>query len=71
VVQGRIEGSPAKADLTLNARVEMPPEDLERVVRDVLTKTAGRRVQIEISDLRCLRPGRPQPTHRYKTVVKS
>jgi Ni2+-binding GTPase involved in maturation of urease and hydrogenase len=71
IVQGRIEGSPAEADLILNARVEMPPEDLERIVRNVLAATADRRVRPEIRHLRCLRPGRPQPTHRYRTVVES
>ncbi len=70
VVQGRIEGSPTAADLVLNARVEMPPEDLEQIVRESLTKVASRCVRIGISNLRCLRPGRPQPTHRYRTVVK-
>ncbi|MBP7049859.1 MAG: cobalamin synthesis protein P47K [Phycisphaerae bacterium] len=70
VVQGRIDGSPDQADLIVNARVEMPPEDLECVVRESLARVAGRCVRIEISNLRCLRPGRPQPTHRYRTVVK-
>jgi Ni2+-binding GTPase involved in maturation of urease and hydrogenase len=71
MVQGRIEGSPKRADLILNARVEIPPEDLERIVRDVLSRIADRRVRVEIANLRCLRPGRPQPTHRYRTVVES
>jgi len=71
VVQGRIEGSSTGADLILNVRVEMSPEDLERIVRDVLTTVADRRVRSEIVHLRCLRPGRPRPTHRYNTVVES
>lgn len=71
VVQGRIDGGPAKANLVLNARVEMSPEDLEGMVRDILAKTANHRAQVEIADLRCLRPGRPQPTHRYGAVVES
>jgi Ni2+-binding GTPase involved in maturation of urease and hydrogenase len=68
-VQGRIDGVPAQAGLTLNARVETSPEDLERVVRDTLSNIAGRRVQAEILTLRCLRPGRPKPTYRYGRVV--
>jgi len=71
VLQGRIEGAPVQANLILNARVEMSPEKLERIVRDTLTKTADRRVQMEVRNLRCLRPGRPRPTHRYRTVVES
>ncbi|HSW00097.1 MAG TPA: GTP-binding protein [Sedimentisphaerales bacterium] len=69
LVQGRIEGTPTRADLILNARVEISPEDLERIARDVLAKVADRRVRFEILDLRCLRPGRPRPTHRYRTVA--
>jgi len=69
-LQGRIDGSPAQANLTLNARVEMPPEDLERVARDALSKTTGDRIRTEILSLHCLRPARPQPTHRYKTLME-
>ena len=70
LLQGRIDGFPAQASLTLNARVEMRPEDLERIVRDTLSKAAGRRATTNILTLRCLRPGRPQPTHRYDTIVE-
>jgi G3E family GTPase len=69
LLQGRLAGSPAEASLTLNARVEMSPEELERMVRDTLEATAGRSVQVDIGNLRCLRPGRPRPTHRYDSVV--
>lgn len=69
LLQGQIDGSPTQASLTLNARVEMPPEDLERIVHDTLSKVAGRRMQPDILTLRCLRPGRPRPTHRYDTIV--
>jgi len=68
-LQGRIDGSPTRAGLTLNARVEMPPEDLERVARDALSKTTGGRIRTEILSLHCLRPARPRPTHRYNSVV--
>jgi hypothetical protein len=30
---------------------------------------AGERVSVEVADLQCLRPGRPEPTHRYGQVV--
>ena len=67
--QGRIVGTPPKADLTLNARVEMASEELEQIVRDILGQGADRHLCAQIRDLRCLRPGRPQPTHRYDKVV--
>ena len=69
LLQGRIEGVPPQAGLTLNARVEMPPEELERIVRETLPKAAGRHVRADILTLRCLRPGRPKPTHRYDSVI--
>jgi len=67
--QGRIPGAPMEAGLVLNARVEMAPEALERIVREALNEAGGQRVRIDIQALRCLRPGRPQPTHRYGKVV--
>jgi hypothetical protein len=51
--------------------VEMSPEELERIVRDVLGKVADRYVRAEIRGLRCLRPGRPQPSYRYDRVIGS
>jgi Ni2+-binding GTPase involved in maturation of urease and hydrogenase len=71
ILQGRIDGSPARVDLIVNARVEILPQELEQIVRESLAKVAGRRVRIDIDDLRCLRPGRPKPTHRYDAVVES
>jgi G3E family GTPase len=68
-LQGEIDGLPTQAGLTLNARVEMPPEDLERIARNALSRSAGNRIRVEILALHSLRPGRPQPTHRYRTVV--
>ena len=55
--------------LVLNARVEMPPEDLAQTVREVLFTTAGNEIEPEIKILKCLQPGRPNPTHRYNHVV--
>jgi G3E family GTPase len=55
----------AKSDnvvLVLNARVQMSPEALETLVRD-LFKTFN----ISIVSLRCLMPGRPTPTHRFSS----
>jgi Ni2+-binding GTPase involved in maturation of urease and hydrogenase len=70
ILQGQTDGSAAEANLTLNARVEMPPEKLERIVRDALAQTAAPRIRIDVHHVRSLRPGRPQPTHRYNKVVK-
>jgi len=57
------------AKLTLNARVEMKPEDLDSVVAEVLFKVCGDKINKEVSSLKCLSPGRPDPTYRYDYVV--
>ena len=55
--------------LTLNARVQMSPEALEEVVREVLDSTSKGRITATPRAWRCLSPGRPNPTHRYDHVV--
>jgi hypothetical protein len=59
----------SEAQLTLNARVEMPPEALERIVRDTLDSTFKELITVTPCAWRCLSPGRPNPTHRYDHVV--
>ena len=58
-----------KVTLTLNARVGMPPEELEAAVREELAKLTGKDVKAEITVLKCLSPGRPNPTYRYDHIV--
>ena len=62
-------GISSKARLTLNARVEMLPEVLEAIVRKTLNATKGKYVRKKIIALRCLSPGRPNPTFRFDKVV--
>ncbi|QQE10278.1 cobalamin synthesis protein P47K [Planctomycetota bacterium] len=58
------------AEMILNARVEMRPSELEEIVRDVLEEVClERRVDVEIGQLQSLSPGRPEPTHRYDSVI--
>jgi Ni2+-binding GTPase involved in maturation of urease and hydrogenase len=68
-VRGAIDGSPATATLTVNARVEMTPEALQGVVEDVLATVAGSTLDLAITAMHSLSPGRPTPTHRYTAVV--
>ena len=62
-------GISSKARLTLNARVEMVPETLEAIVRKTLDATKGTQIRKKIVALRCLSPGRPNPTFRFDKVV--
>jgi hypothetical protein len=64
-----LAGTSTKARLTLNARVEMSPESLESVVRRILDETKGKSIRKKIVALRCLSPGRPNPTFRFDKVV--
>ena len=57
------------AKLTLNARVQMTPEQLEAIVRDHMTKTCASTVTARPIALRCLSPGYPNPTYRYTSVI--
>jgi G3E family GTPase len=67
-VNGGTSYMDGKADLILNARVQMPPEELEEIVRAVFA-SADLGISTEIRTLRCLMPGRPNPTHRYSCIV--
>lgn len=62
--------SPRRDDMLLfNARVECEPEVLEEIVRKTLAETGRERVEMSIVDCHCLKPGRPNPTHRYVDVM--
>ena len=39
------------------------------VVREVILNIVKDDVEAEIQELKCLKPGRPNPTHRYTYVV--
>jgi len=52
--------------LVLNARVQMPPEALETLVRNLFAS-----LNVTVRSLRCLMPGYPTPTHRFATEPQS
>jgi G3E family GTPase len=64
-------GISSKARLTLNARVEMSPEKLEQIVRKTLLENTKDNLTARIVALRCLSPGRPNPTFRFSHIVKN
>ncbi|MGE5189860.1 MAG: GTP-binding protein [Gemmatimonadota bacterium] len=68
-LRGEVDESSRKARLVVNARIEMPPDELERVLRENLDGLLRGRVKIDYRRLGRLRPGRPVPTHRYREVV--
>jgi G3E family GTPase len=54
------EAKSGGAMMTINARVQMSPEAVETLVRNLC-----KQFNITIDSLRCLMPGRPNPTHRF------
>ena len=68
-VRGEAKGGVSDVEMTINARVQMTPAELEEAVREELEKSAASLDSYEIDVLKCLQPGRPNPTHRYDTVI--
>ena len=68
-VRGEATGGVPDVEMTVNARVQMSPAELEAAVREELEKAASALDSYEIEVLKCLQPGRPNPTHRYDTVI--
>jgi len=59
------------ARLTVNARVEMSPDELQAMVIANLADVIGNSIKFETQVLNSLSPGRPNPTHRYDHIVKA
>jgi G3E family GTPase len=54
-----------EAELTVNARVAVAPEELDDLVRrEVAAWAQARGLQHQVSNMQRFRPGRPMPTHR-------
>ena len=59
-----------EAEMIVNARVAIDPEQLERSVRRIVSATADRLgVRAEFRQAQSFRPGRPVPTHRFADAV--
>jgi G3E family GTPase len=62
-------GKGDRAKLILNARVEMDPDSLEKIIRDVLEVHLNGKIKARYLGFRCLSPGRPNPTFRFDHIV--
>jgi Ni2+-binding GTPase involved in maturation of urease and hydrogenase len=65
------EGWPTTAaELTLNARIELAPDELEALVRRALRRVGNQfGAAPTVLRLECFRPGRPQPTWRFDEAI--
>ena len=72
MVSGEPLAALSKGSLILNARVQLDPDILEKIVRDVLATVAEKfDVKTEIDDLQCFSPAYPNPPHMVRETVDS
>jgi hypothetical protein len=69
LVRGRLKAAAEPLQLLVNARVHCAPEELKELVMECLTAVAGDTLRIKVTNIESFRPGRPQPTHRFGSVV--
>lgn len=62
-------GKAEEVQMIVNARVEMTPEQLDKIVRSEITEATGTLITIAASSWKSLSPGRPVPTWRFSEVV--
>jgi G3E family GTPase len=55
-----------QAEMIVNARVEMPPDELQKLFLKALEVASGDAVIVHINRLRSISPSYPKPTYRYK-----
>jgi hypothetical protein len=67
-MHGHVSASP-RAELVVNARVEVPPDELESTVRAAVAAAAGTEIRARFRTLRSLRADRPNPTYRYAEAI--
>jgi len=67
-LRGQIYGD-SPMTLIFNARVQMSPEDLQAAIEEHLKSECGERIHLQITAKRSFSPGRPEPLHRYATIV--
>ncbi|NLD36983.1 MAG: cobalamin synthesis protein P47K [Desulfatiglans sp.] len=67
-IQGA-EMTTARARLTINVRVQMPPDTLNDIINETLASVVSDQLTMNIGAWRCLSPGRPNPTHRYNHII--
>ncbi len=67
---GEVLGEVTAGSLVINARVRMPPDDLERLVRERLHEETERAGLItEILELQCFSPAYPQPPYLLRETI--
>ena len=68
-VRGKIQASTANARLLINARAHIDPTGLRSLVERAVEGAASSAIRIEMDDLQCFAPSRPQPKYRYESAL--
>jgi Ni2+-binding GTPase involved in maturation of urease and hydrogenase len=69
-ITGSLDSEKTDVNLIINARVEMQPSELEKIIREALfTVCSSFKLNYSINTLKSLSPGRPAPTWRYNQIV--
>ena len=69
-VRGRLDTSRRAAQLLFNARVHIAPDQLQEILETSLAQVTARHgVAADVGELSSFAPARPQPTHRFSSVV--
>lgn len=58
-----------QAQMIINARVELPPDQLETIVDESLGYAVSDRIEMEIIARKCISPGYPNPTYRFTRIL--
>jgi hypothetical protein len=60
-----------RGELIINLRAEVAPDLLGTTIREVLDSTAGKfeGLNYSVGHIEQFRPGKPQPTHRFRTAA--
>jgi glycerol uptake facilitator len=69
-IRGRLDTSQLAAQLLFNARVHIAPDQLEEILESSLAQITARYcITADVGELSAFAPARPQPTHRFPSVV--
>jgi hypothetical protein len=68
-LRGTIDEPAADARLLVNVRARVEPGALRGLVERCARAAAGPAVRFAVEDLQSFAPARPQPTHRFQSVV--
>lgn len=68
-IRGRA-GQQKDAYMIINARVQLEPDTLKAIVEEEIAKACGTGIQPSFISMKCLIPGRPNPTFRYDYLVQ-